>query len=223
MAPQADVSQSYALVQVRDGLAVLERAGEYDVSLLLELATPTPLDGILAALVQLLAADADQALCLPAQRATRGRAPCRLPRSGRWLSLGSRQRLAQAAAPRRRTSTRAQAGRRSAHSSRCRASATFEDPQLRWRWRLVNVALRAGSSGGRRMTPAQLRYLHARLAAIVRYCLRAAAIRARGGRGGRRGACCERGRGDGGRQGRRCGRGAEQSASWRPCCESMGA
>ena len=60
--------------------------------------------------------------------------------------------------------------------------ATFQDKQLRWRWRLVNIALCAGSGGGHRMTPSQLHYmraeldfrmLHARHAAIVRHCLRA--------------------------------------------------
>ena len=71
-------------------------------------------------------------------------------------------------------------------------SATFDDEALRWRWRLVNVALRAGSggggaaaagdAGGHSMTASQLhflraeldfRMLHVRLAAIVRHCFRA--------------------------------------------------
>jgi hypothetical protein len=181
---QVHVSHPWALVQIRDGLAVLECAGEYDVSLLLEPAAPTPFDVVLDSLVPLVATDAD----------TEVRSADAVGEAQSSAPLAAAKQETAEPQPSPAIGTNGAADEKDAKKGPSKEAiraelaaqgftdATFEDPQLRWRWRLVNVALRAGSGGGRRMTPAQLtflraeldfRMLHVRLAAIVRHCLRA--------------------------------------------------
>jgi hypothetical protein len=153
-------------LQIKDGLAVLACAREYEVSLLLEPAPATPFDVVLDSLVSLIATNTASA---PAAIATEADSVAR-------PSNGVRSHQGTAPPPISKGRLRSQL------ESLGFTDGTFEGEQLRWRWRLINIALRAGSKHGNTMTQAQLHYLraeidfrmlHVRLAAMVRHCLHA--------------------------------------------------
>jgi hypothetical protein len=155
---------------------MLSFEGEHEVSLLLEPAPPTPFSVVVQSLLPLLATTAEVREGVRAAKegdSNASEAP------GLTAGPGSKQATDDAAATTTAaTAVTAESVRRDLEAAGI-VEATFGSEELKWRWRLVNVAVRAGAAGGQRMSLPQLQYLraeldfrmlHMRHAALVRHC-----------------------------------------------------
>jgi hypothetical protein len=165
-------------VQIENGLAMLSFDGEHEVSLLLEPAPPTPFDTIVQSLIPLIAntAKANNAVTAAKEGDSNALGATNLgPEGPRSRNDAATAAAATAdAAP-----ATAELVRRDLEASGIVEEA-FASEELKWRWRLVNVAVTAGTASGQRMSLPQLQYLraeldfrmlHMRHAALVQHCL----------------------------------------------------
>ena len=153
-------------IQIEDGLVVLTSDGEHEASLLLEPAPPIPLDVVVDSMLPL------RAVATTREHAVHAEASSKPSTSAAEDTVKADEPFDAATAREQLRSELLAAGF---------SDDAFGVRELQWRWRLVNVAVQAGSGGGQSMTLAQLQFLraeldfrmlHFRLAAVVRHCSR---------------------------------------------------